>query len=44
MFFIRLIRFIKFCITAYIFWTFTWFVHFEHPFGLKEAEKIVPRF
>ena len=40
MFFIRLIRFIKFCITAYIFWTFTWFVHFEPPFRPKGTDKI----
>ena len=26
--------------TAYILWTFTWFVHFELPFRLKGTEKI----
>ena len=26
--------------TAYNLWTFTWFVHFELPFRLKETEKI----
>ena len=26
--------------TAYILWTFTWFVHFEVPFRLKGTDKI----
>jgi len=26
--------------TAYVFWTFTWFVHFELPYRLKGTEKI----
>ena len=29
--------------TAYNWWTFTWFVHFELPFSLKGTEKFIPR-